>query len=65
LGGTSLELNKEAVIGSIVKSNEETISTPVNIETDEDLKKATSYEHVFILTATLMDCHIGDEGCTE
>ncbi|WP_042224370.1 hypothetical protein [Oceanobacillus manasiensis] len=65
LVGPSLEINKESVIGSMVKSNQETIGTPVHIETEEDLKRATSYEHVFILKATLMDCNVGEEGCPE
>ncbi|MFD2630166.1 hypothetical protein [Oceanobacillus kapialis] len=64
-GQTELKIGEETIIGSVVKSDRDTITSPVNMDTEEGLKKATSYEHVFILSATLKDCPIGDAGCAE
>ncbi|MFD1174100.1 hypothetical protein [Oceanobacillus picturae] len=62
---TELKIGEKTIIASIVKSNQENISIPTDIDSEEDLIEVTAYEHAFLVSATLMDCHIGDEGCPE
>lgn len=49
LNQTPIELGKEHVIGVVVYSNKDSVSVESEIETEEDLKKVTNYEQVFII----------------
>lgn len=49
LNQTPIELGKEHVISSVVYSNKDSVSVGSEIETEEDLKRVTNYEQVFII----------------
>lgn len=45
-----LKIGEKQVIGSMVYSSEDAVSSVVNIETEEDLKRATDYKQAYILS---------------
>lgn len=50
LSEDSLVIGKKKNVAIIVYSNKDVVGISNNIETDEDLKSATNYEHVYILS---------------
>lgn len=50
---TSIDKGTKTVLASIANSDKSVISSIGNIETEEQLKQATNYEQVFIISVTL------------
>lgn len=50
---THVEIKEKQAVASIVKSNKNSVSTYNIIETEDDLKKATDYEQVYIISLEL------------
>lgn len=50
---TPLSLNEKKVVASIVKTNENTVTSRVDITTDEEIKQATDYEEVYLISVEL------------
>lgn len=49
----SLSKDEEKIIAHLIYSDESSISSPNHIETEEDLKHITNYEHVYLMSMEL------------
>jgi hypothetical protein len=45
-----LSIGEKRVIASVVQSNKNTVSSRVDIVSEEDLREATNYEQVYIIS---------------